>query len=356
MGKRVGEYPLYEDQKHILNEILEIILREKADGLIISGDVYDKSMPSGEAVGLMDEFLSKLCETGCKLYMISGNHDSAERVAYGESVFKRQGIHISPVFGGEVMRAEAFDEYGRVNIYLLPFVRLAQIKKIFPECEAENCTEALKFVVERLNIDKGERNVILAHQFITGASAGGSEEINVGTLDGADADVFEGFDYAALGHIHRAQKAGLESVRYAGSPLKYSASEAGQSKSVTAVELKEKGNVKISLIKLHPLRDFKEIKGRLDDVLALGGSGDFVRITLTDEEGVVDAYGKLKEKYPYMTEIVFERQTAKIRESGVKIEETPEEQFAVFFEQQNGKPLTTLQLAEAAKIFSEVRE
>lgn len=357
IGKRLNEYPLTEDQRYILGEILKIIDAEKPDGVLIAGDVYDKAQPSSEAVRLLDEFLSELSERNLSVYIISGNHDCAERVAYGEKVFEKQGIYLSPVFDGKISRVEKEDEYGRVNIYLLPFLRPAHVKRAFPEARLETYTDAVRCVVESLDIQKSERNVILAHQFITGAERCDSEEISVGTLDNVDYTVFDSFDYAALGHIHKPQRAGRAAVRYAGSPLKYSASEAGHEKSVTAVELKEKGNAKIRQIPLVPMRDFKDIKGKLDDILKMGNERDYVRITLTDSETVVDAFGKLKERFPYMTELVFENRTRNSAESGcVRIEESKINQFALFYEQQNGKELTDEQYDLIGKLFGEIEE
>lgn len=357
IGKRINEYPLIEDQRYILMEILKIIDAEKPDGVFIAGDVYDKSQPSSEAVKLLDEFLSLLAERRLSVYVISGNHDCAERVAYGESVFEKQLIYLAPVFDGKISRIEKEDEYGRINVYLMPFLRPAHVKRAFPEAEIETYTDAVKCVIDSLNINRAERNIILAHQFITGAERCDSEDLSVGTLDDVDYRVFDDFDYAALGHIHKAQQAGRKEVRYAGTPLKYSASEAGHKKSVTVVELKEKGDVDIRQIPLIPMRDFKDITGRLDDVLKMGNERDYARITLTDEETVVDAYGKLKERFPYMTELIFERRERKYSESGkVSIEESKINQFAHFFEQQNGKRLTDEQRGFVQKLFEEIEE
>jgi exonuclease SbcD len=351
----MNEYSLIEDQKYILSEILKIIDSEKPDGVLIAGDIYDKSQPSAEAVSLLDEFLSELCERGVYVYMISGNHDSAERVSYGEKVFGKQNIYISPVYDGSIKPIGAKDEYGNINIYPMPFIRLQQVKRLFAECECNTYTEALKLVVDNMNINTSDRNVILAHQFITGAEKCDSEEICIGALDNVDSKVFDDFDYVALGHIHRPQRVGRECVRYAGTPLKYSASEAAHKKSVTVVELKEKGNVEIREVLLKPLRDYKDIKGKLSDVLKIDCGDDYVRVTLTDEENLVDAYGKLMEKFPFMTELVFERELRKREESGrVKIDEQKDVQFASFYKEINGKEMTQKQTELVKSIFDEI--
>ena len=355
IGKRLNEYPLLEDQKYILGEIINIIKKESPDCVFIAGDVYDKSVPSAEAVSLLDEFLGNLSETGAKAFIISGNHDSAERIAYGGEAFKRQGIYISPVFDGNVSKIQLEDEYGKVNVYLLPFIKPAHVKRYFEEIESY--TDAVDVVIKSLDINENERNVILAHQFVTGAERCDSEEVNVGGLDNVDSFVFDAFDYVALGHIHRSQKIGRDTMRYSGTPLKYSASEAKDKKSVILGELKKKGNLEIREIPLVPMRDYIDIKGKLDEILKSENKTDFVRITLTDEDAVVDAYGKLKENFHYMTELVFEkrRNTASVRE-GFSIEKSPIEQFSDFYTKINGKSLTCEQASVVNEIFGFLKE
>lgn len=355
IGKRLNEYSLIEDQRYILNEIINIIKKEKPDGVLIAGDVYDKSVPSAEAVSLLDLFLGKLSETEAKVFIISGNHDSAERIAYGGEAFKRQGIYISPVFSGEVSKTQFTDEYGKVNVYLLPFIKPAHVKR-YNEM-VESYTDALDCVIKGLDVDENERNVILSHQFVTGALRTESEEVNVGGLDNVEGFVFDKFDYVALGHIHKNQKIKRETMRYSGTPLKYSASEAKDEKCVVLVELKEKGNVKIKNIPLIPMRDFCDLRGTLNELLEKENKKDYVRITLTDTEAVVDAYGKLKINYPFMTELIFDRKRGaeNIRNSFSK-DKSPVEQFCDFYMAVNGKELTKEQEVTVSKIFERIKE
>lgn len=355
IGKRLNEYSLIEDQRYILDEIVRIINENAPDAVFIAGDVYDKSVPSAEAVSLLDEFLGKLAQTDAKIFIISGNHDSAERIAYGGEAFKRQGIYISPVFDGNMSKIELDDEYGKVNIYLLPFIKPVHVKKYFEE--VETYTDAVEAVIKSAEVNTAERNVIVAHQFVTGAERRDSEDVNVGGLDNVEGYVFESFDYAALGHIHKNQKIGRETVRYSGTPLKYSASEANDKKCVILGEIKEKGIVELKEIPLVPIRDFVRIKGKIDDILKSENTKDYVHITLTDENTVVDAYGKLKSNYPNMTELVFERNAKTDLNAGsVRLDKTPEEQFGDFFEFVNGKKLSDEQIKTVTDLFKSIKE
>lgn len=360
IGKRLNEYSLIKEQEHILGEIIEIIKNEAPDSVFIAGDVYDKSVPSAEAVSLLDKFLGLLADTDAKIFIISGNHDSAERIAYGGEAFKRQGIYISPVFDGSVSKFEIEDDYGRVNIYLLPFIKPIHVKRYFGEENIETYTDAVRKVIESLNVDESERNVILSHQYVAGADRTESEEETIGGLDMVEGYVFDAFDYVALGHIHRSQCIGRETMRYSGTPLKYSASETKDKKCVVVGEMKEKGEVQIREIPLVPMRDYIDITGKLDEVLEGENNNDFVRITLTDEGTLVDAYGKLKSNYPYMTELLFEQRKRTVEgRASVSMEKSREEQFSDFYEYMTGKALTDEQkaiVAEAMKSVMEERE
>ncbi len=356
IGKRLNEYSLIEDQKYILNQIVNIVKEEKADGVLIAGDVYDKSMPSAEAVSLLDSFLGQLSETDAKVFMISGNHDSAERIAYGMEAFKRQCIYISPVFEGEVSKVELMDEYGKVNVYLLPFIKPAHVKRYFDE-EIETYTDAISCVLKSLDINTDERNIILSHQFVTGAERRDSEEVTVGGLDNVEGYVFDPFDYVALGHIHKNQSIVRHTMRYSGTPLKYSASEVNDTKSVVCVEMKEKGNVNIREIPLVPMRDYVDIKGNLEEVLKSENKTDFVRITLTDEDAVVDAYGKLKINYPFMTELLFERRIkGNVTKTQYREDKSETEKFFDFYMNINGKELTGEQQEIVNKLVTDIKE
>lgn len=353
IGKRVNEFSMLEDQKYILNEILKIIDEEKPDAVLIAGDVYDRSVPSGEAVQLFDEFLVNLAERELEVFVISGNHDSPERLAFGSKLMEKSGVHLSEVYGGEVKPVVLQDGFGKVNIYMLPFIKPANVKRFYPEEEIVSYTDALKIAVERMEINCEERNIIITHQFVTGASRSESEEISVGGTDNVDAAVFDGFDYVALGHIHRPQNMGGERIRYCGTPLKYSFSEAGHQKSVTVAELKRKGDLSVREIPLVPLRDMKEIKGMYEDITLKGYydktslTEDYLHITLTDEEDVPDAIGKLRIIYKNLMKLDYDN--TRTRSGGyIDVEasveaKTPIELFSDFYEAQNGKPMSDKQ-------------
>ena len=291
LGRRVHEFSMLEDQQYILTEILQIIDQERPDGVLIAGDVYDKSVPSAEAVALLDDFLVRLSKRDLQVFVISGNHDSPERMAFGGRLMERSGVHIAPVYGGTAAPLTLTDEFGPVNIYLLPFVKPVHVRRFFPDREIATYTDALSAAIGAMAVNPAQRNVLVTHQFVTGAARCDSEDISVGGSDSVDVSVFDAFDYVALGHLHGPQQAGRETVRYCGSPLKYSFSEAGQRKSVTVVELWEKGRVALRTLPLVPQRDLVELRGTYEDLTFRGfyeGTSypnDYVHITLTDEDG-----------------------------------------------------------------------
>lgn len=251
LGKQVNGFSMMEDQRYILEEIIRMIRQEEADAVMIAGDVYDKPVPPAEAVSLFDEFLETLAKMGKEVFVISGNHDSAERLAFGSGLMNRSGIHISPVYSGEIQPVTVSDEYGEVNFWLLPFLKPVHVRR-FIEDEKEKETvktydQALQYVLSHLPVDPQIRNILLTHQFITGAKTSDSEDFSVGGIDHVEAEHFRPFDYTALGHIHRPQKAGSETIRYCGSPLKYSFSEADREKSVPVIELGKKGDISLRL-------------------------------------------------------------------------------------------------------------
>ena len=237
LGKRVNEYSMVEDQKYILKEILRIIDEVSCDGVIIAGDVYDKSVPSAEAVTLFDDFLCDLADRHLRVFVISGNHDSAERMSFGARLIDAAGIHISPAYNGHTAPITLTDEYGKINIYMLPFVKPVNVRKFFEDEIIETYTDAMRVAVSNMSINTEERNILVTHQFVTGATRTESEEISVGGTDNVDVSVFDGFDYVALGHIHSPQSCSEARVRYSGTPLKYSFSEAKDEKSVTVITL-----------------------------------------------------------------------------------------------------------------------
>ena len=303
IGKRVNEFSMIEDQEYILKQILNIIDGEAPDGVIIAGDVYDKPVPSAEAVELFDDFIVRLSKRDLPVYIISGNHDSPERLAFGNRLMASSGIHFSSVYNGAAERFELTDEYGTTAIYMLPFVKPSHVRRFYPDDKIESYTDAIVVAVREMHINQDDRNIIITHQFVTGAERSDSEELSVGGTDNVDASAFEGFDYVALGHIHRPQNVGNDTIRYCGSPLKYSFSEAPYEKSVTVVELKEKGNTSVYTVPLTPMRDMVELKGTYDELTLKSfyeGTSyreDYVHITLTDEEDIPDVVQKLRVIY-----------------------------------------------------------
>lgn len=349
LGKRVNEFSMLEDQQYILTEILQIIDWEAPDAVLIAGDVYDKSVPSAEAVGLLDEFLVDLSRRELQVFVISGNHDSPERMAFGGRLMERSGVHLAPVYDGKVRPFALSDEYGLVKVYLLPFVKPSHVRRCFPDREIASYTDALSVAIEAMEVDEAERNVLVTHQFVTGAARCDSEEISVGGTDNVDAAVFAPFDYVALGHIHGPQQVGRETVRYCGTPLKYSFSEAGQQKSVTVVELGEKGSVAVRMVPLTPLRDLAELRGTYQELTFRGfyeGTSyqrDYVHITLTDEEDIPDAVSKLRIIYPNLMKLDYDNQRTR---AGIVLEgaedaqrRSPLELLEEFYEKQNGQPM-----------------
>lgn len=349
IGKRVNEFSMLEDQEYILTKIINIIDNEKPDAVIIAGDVYDKSVPSAEAVQLFDDFLCRLARRKLQVFVISGNHDSAERMAFGGRLMDISGVHMSPVYNGKVEAISLDDEFGKVNFYMLPFVKPVNVRRFFEDAQIESYTDAVRVAVENMNVNTDERNIIVTHQFVTGAEKCESEEISVGGSDNVDASVFDCFDYVALGHIHGPQNIGSEKIRYCGTPLKYSFSEAKHKKSVTVVEMGEKGSLEIRTIALEPKRDMREIKGTyaeitLKDNYINTNTDDYMHITLTDEEDIPDAIGKLRVIYPNLMKLDYDnkrtRSSAKLDIIENIEQRSPLDLFSEFYEKQNNQPMT----------------
>lgn len=352
LGKRVNGFSMMEDQEYILNRILEIMEEEQPDGLLIAGDVYDKTIPPAEAVRLMDDFLTAVAAKHVPVFLISGNHDSAERVAFGHQLMQGSGIWISPVYDGTIRHHTLEDRWGEVNIYLIPFLRPSVVRSFFPDVEIEDYTDALRTIIEDLQVDTSRRNVVLAHQFVTAAGAlpetCDSEQLSVGGLDRVDGSVFNPFDYTALGHLHGPQRVGSETIRYAGSPLKYSFSELHQKKSVTVAELREKGVTEIRQIPLQPRREMTELRGTFEEILAEARKKgepqtDYYHMILTDETDVVDALSRLREYYPNIMLLDYDNRRTRSQKEVEQLdrveERTPGELFAALYEQQNGQEM-----------------
>ena len=366
LGKRVNEFSMIEDQDYILKKILEVIDEEKPDSVIIAGDVYDKSVTSAEAVALFDSFLVSLAERNIQVFVISGNHDSAERIAFGSRLMDASGIHLSPVYSGEVSPIEMSDDYGRVNVYMLPFVKPSNVRAFFPEKEISSYTDAVKTAIDRMSVDPSQRNILITHQFVTGAASAGSEELSVGGTDNVAAEVFDGFDYVALGHIHRSQKCGHEYVRYSGTPLKYSFSEAKDQKSVTVVEMKEKGNLEISSVPLKPKHDMVEIRGTYNELMLksfyenTSYRSDYVHITLTDEDDVPDALAKLRVVYKNIMKLDYDntrtRNNAVLKDIEDVKSKSPFDLFSEFYRTQNGLEMSDEQAETVISLVEKIWE
>ncbi len=349
IGKRVNGFSMLEDQDYILKQILQEIRTEKPDGIFIAGDVYDKPIPSAEAVGLFDDFLVLLSGLCPHIFLISGNHDSPERLAFGGRLMQSNGIHISPVYHGSVEPISLQDAEGVTDVYLLPFVKPAHVRSFFPQHEITSYTDALKTAMEGMIRNPDHRNILVTHQFVTGALRSDSEEVSVGGSDNVEASVFAGFDYVALGHIHRPQTVGAEYIRYSGTPLKYSFSEAGHEKSLTVVETEGMRGVSIRTIPLRPKRDLRELRGTYLELTAKDSydgtnTDDYIHITLTDEEDVPDAMAKLRVIYPNLMKLTYDntrtRTQTEIEGAEAVEERSPLALFAEFYERQNNMPMS----------------
>ncbi len=365
LGMRLKNFSLLEDQKHILDEILSLAESERPDAVVIAGDVYDRAVPSAEAVELFDDFLSALSEKGFPTLIIFGNHDSPERVAFGSRLMKTSGIYLSPVYEGHAESVSFSDGFGTVRFHLLPFLKPSGVRRFYPDEEINSYTDAIRCAVSHMDIDAAERNVIVTHQFVTGASQSGSEEINVGGTDNVDASVFDAFDYVALGHIHGAQSVGRETIRYCGTPLKYSFSEKDQEKSVTVVEMREKGNIAISVLPLHPLHDMREIRGTYNDLVlyknyAGTDTADYIRAILTDEDEVPNAMARLREVYPNIMNLDYDntrtRTSTVVQADERRLKMTDMELLAEFYKDRTGCELSEEQTRYAKELFEKLRE
>ena len=360
IGKRVNEVSMVDDQAYILLQILQIIDDERADAVLIAGDVYDKSVPSAEAVTLFDDFLCRLAKRKIPTMIISGNHDSPERLAFGNRLLDLSGIHISPVYDGRIRSVTVPDEHGEVVFWLLPFVKPLHVKRFYPDAGIESYTDAVRVVLEKMDIDFTGRNVLLTHQFVTGASTCESEEISVGGTDNVDADVFSDFDYVALGHIHGPQNIGSNRIRYCGTPLKYSFSECNHHKSVTVVNLGKKGELELQLRPLTPRHDLRQIRGTFAEVYAGNASNDYLHIILTDEEDVPEAVGKLRVIYPNLMKLSYDNTRTRVNQiiDGANDVQRKShlELFEELYEQQNNQPMSEEQRTFARELIELIQE
>lgn len=365
LGKRVNEFSMLEDQAYILTKIINVIDEERPDAVILAGDLYDKSVPPAEAVTLLDDFLVRLVKRRVQVFVISGNHDSPERVAFAGRLIEQSGVHLSPVYNGTVTPITLEDDFGPVNFYLLPFVKPAHVRRFFPEQEIASYTDAVRTAVNAMGMDFSRRNVLVTHQFVTGAERSESEEVSVGGTDNVDSSVFDGIDYVALGHIHGPQNIGSERIRYCGTPLKYSFSEADHSKSVTVAELRKKGTLEIHTVPLIPKRDLRELRGSYLELTARSNyagtdTEDYLHITLTDEEDIPDVAAKLRVIYPNLMKLDYDNRRTRSQTAVGAAEDverkTPLELFGELYEKQNGTTLTEEQKAFSAKLMESIWE
>lgn len=352
IGKRVNGFSMIEDQRYILNNIVDMAVNEGVGAVLIAGDVYDKPIPSSEAVTLLNDFLENLAKKNIKVMAISGNHDSAERLGFGAELISLSGIYLSKPYSGTTEKVQIQDEWGNVNIYLLPFIRPSLVRHYFPEEEILDYNQAMSVVINNLDLNTDERNVLIAHQFVKGGLVGQSEEYNVGGVDEIAAEHYYDFDYVALGHLHGPQHIEKQYIRYAGSPLKYSFSEEKQKKSVTLIELKEKGNVEIKTIPLIPIKDMRTIEGKYLEVTAKEfyegtNTEDYIQVILKDEEDVPEALGKLRVIYPNIMSLKYDNERTRTSREISLVEDIESKSIIELFEElyvlQNNQELSPVQ-------------
>ena len=365
LGKRLNEFSMIEDQEYILKEILGVIDDEKPQAVIIAGDVYDKSIPSAEAIQLFDDFLCSLAKRKLQVLVISGNHDSPERLSFASRLIDLSGVHISQVYNGAVMPIELPDEHGKICFYMLPYIKPVHVRSKFPDEQIDSYNDAVRVAIEKMEIDPSERNVLITHQFVTGAMRSESEEISVGGADNIDAGLFKDFDYVALGHIHGPQNIGSERVRYCGTPLKYSFSEAGHVKSVTVVDIGAKGELTVHTVPLVPMHDMRELRGSyweltLKENYEGTATDDYVRITLTDEEDIPDVMGKLRAIYPNIMNVAYDNKRTRAKKEISDLEDaehkSPLDIFGELYEKQNGQPMSGEQTAFMKELIERIWE
>ena len=366
IGKQLNGYSLIEDQKYIFRQIVQLAQTHKVDGILIAGDVFDRNIPSAEAVDVLDSFLYALFHIQIPVFIIAGNHDSPERINFANRMLNESHTYISGKFHGRCIKHSLSDEYGKVNFYLMPFIKPSYVKQFFPDRNISSFQDAVQTVLDNENINPSERNILVAHQFVTyngnKPETSDSETIYVGGVDNVSAECMKKFDYVALGHIHKPQNI-AENIRYCGTPLKYSLSEARHKKSVTVIDLKEKGNISLSYIPLQPLHEMQSISGTIERLTSPVfysqiNRENYIYVTLTDKEPVFDANGRLRPIYPHLLSIKFENApSCENKETVQAIEENElnrneAEQFATFFEKMNGTAMTEKQSAFMEKLIN----
>lgn len=353
IGKRLNEFSLIEDQDHILRRILNIADDEQPDAVLIAGDVYDKAVPSVEAVDLLGFFLTSLSRKGIRSFVIAGNHDSAERLAFLSDLLDVSGVHIAPAYDGKVEPVSLTGGNLTVDVFMLPFIRPSDVKRCFPTAEISSFTDAVSCALRHIKLNGSHVNILMSHQFVTGAATCDSEERYAGGLDNVDASAFSGFDYVALGHLHGPQSVGSdEYIRYSGTPLKYSFSELSHRKSVTVLDIHAKGDIDIYCVPLIPLRDMRELRGSYEELVTKENyvgtaTGDYLRVSLTDEEEILNAMARLRVIYPNIMELRYDNERTRKNSVITAVEAAksrrPEEYFMELYEKQNNRPMTQYQ-------------
>lgn len=376
IGKKVNEFSMIEDQYFVLEQVLGILESRQIDGIILAGDIYDKVVPSAEAVQLLDWFLTEIAKREIPVYMVSGNHDSGERLAFGARLLERSQVYVASVFDGRLEPIILEDEYGVLKLYLLPFIKPAHVRKVLRERQENQSTEeevlsiqtyqqAVETALEMADIQPEERNLLVAHQMVTGAARCDSEELSVGGIDNIDAALFEKFDYVALGHIHGPQSMTRDTIRYAGTLLKYSFSECSHSKSVTIVDIREKGNVVIETVPVKPLHDMRQIRGEYDVLMSRDfykgkNRQDYLKVILTDEEDVPEALGRLRTVYPNIMKLEYDntrtKQSVNVQEAGAEESKNPLDYFGEFYEMQNNQKLSEAQQQFVKELIEQIWE
>lgn len=372
LGRQLHRYSLQEEQAEMLERIRIITEEERPDAVLIAGDVYDRSIPPVYATQLLDIFLARLAKLAT-VCVISGNHDSAERLSFLSGPLKESGLHISPVYRGRITPITLHDEHGPVDIWLLPFVKAATVRPYFHDETIETTHDAVECAIRHMEIDASRRNILVAHQFVAGGKVSGSEEtieyatadVSVGGSDMVAASVFAPFDYVALGHIHRAQNVGSERIRYCGTPMAYDFSEAGMEKSVTVVELDGQRNLTIRTRAIPAPRELVEVRGTFEEVAGedavyRADKGAFTHVTLTDDAPIPDVMNRLRQVYPLITHLDWDNARTRASDdfsttADVK-KHTPMSLFAEFFQRMGGTEMTDEQANYVDGLIREIWE
>ncbi|NLW52684.1 MAG: exonuclease SbcCD subunit D [Tissierellia bacterium] len=346
IGKRVNGFNMIEDQKFALDNILKLVEKQEVDVVMVAGDVYDLTVPSSEAIGLFDYFITSLSKMSVKVLLIAGNHDSSERLSFAKTLIKDSGIYVSRTFDNVVEKITLEDEYGPLNFYLLPFIKPIMVKRYYPELKIDDFQSAISNVINGIDLNVNERNIILSHQFIVGATTSESEELYLGGLESISVDIYKDFDYVALGHLHKRQSFRDGMVRYPGSLLKYSQSESDYIKKITILDFKSKGIVDIQEADIEYLRDMRNIKDFFHNIISKSTldnhKDDYIHITLYDEDEILDAISRLREIYPNIMSIRYENKKTEKEEkinANTSRTKSPYDLFNEFYEYRNNVAL-----------------